>query len=150
MIDTGSQIIRLRLTSTPESRSTEAQLSEIELLSSLKLPITFRELWLTVGGASVNGYLVRGDYIERVATFWPAHRILDELNEGQDGRVVPFGDDYFGNWYYLQGENDESVTVRLVDWDKDTTTTVATSFEEFVRSLRISSGEEFIGGAGSV
>jgi hypothetical protein len=124
------QIARLKLHS--RSSSSEAELKKIEELSGLALSSSFRELWSAVGecivGAKIRSGLQAG---QDVCEFWGAGKIIEKLNEDRLSRVVPFGEDIWGNWFFI----DETGSVKLVDWNANRVEPVSASLDQFLESL---------------
>lgn len=124
------QITRLKLRAS--APSSHAELSEVEELSGLKLPAAFRELWSTVGGCIVGAKIVAGGQAgQNVTEFWDAHAIADKLKEERLPRVLPFAEDAWGNWFFI----DELGAVCLVDWNANRVEQVSPTFGEFLDSL---------------
>jgi hypothetical protein len=124
------QISRLRLRAGQPSN--ESDLSALERLSGLKLPAAFRELWLTVGGCVVAAKIRAGNQVgQDVAEFWEAGAIIDKLREDRLPRVLPFGEDAWGNWFFI----DELGAIGLVDWNANRVEPVSQSFDSFLDSL---------------
>lgn len=124
------QIARLKL--RPGVPSSDSELSEVEELSGLTLPAPFRELWSSVGGCIVGAKILIGRQAgQNVAEFWDAGAIVEKLKEDRLPRVLPFGEDAWGNWFFL----DEGGAVRLADWNANGVELVSPTFEEFLNEL---------------
>jgi hypothetical protein len=123
-----------RLSLQGMSPSSHEQLEEIEERSGLTLPSSFRKLWSMVGGCTVSAKIRSGTQAgQDVREFWDAATIIDKLSEDRLPRVLPFGEDSWGNWFFV----DEKGFVRLVDWNKEQVELVSASFDEFLDSVEL-------------
>jgi hypothetical protein len=124
------QIARLKLRMGRPSE--QADLARMEALSGLQLPVAFRELWSAVGGCVVAAKIRLGSQAgQDVAEFWEAGAIIDKLNDDRLPRVLPFGEDAWGNWFFI----DERGAVGLVDWNANRVEPVTQSFDDFLNLL---------------
>lgn len=122
--------------------STPAELHLIEKRANLRLPESFRKLWLSVGGCKVVAKITCGRLEgEYVSCFLNAQEILKKLdedyrtNETSMGHVVPFANDFFGNTFFLRGVSGVADEVLIADWNNQTIKLAADCFDEFLGSL---------------
>lgn len=124
------QIVRLKLQA--DAQGGDAELSEMEELSGLTLPAPFRELWPAIGGGIVAAKILVGSQAgQNVAEFWNARMIVERLKEDRLPRVLPFAEDAWGNWFFI----DEIGAVRLVDWNENRVEQISPTFEDFLNTL---------------
>jgi hypothetical protein len=128
-------IARLKLQRDATGSSMQ-ELEDLEKLSGLSLPPSFRELWSLVGGCTIGAKIRSGPQVgQDVCEFWDAQTIVEKLTEDRLPRVVPFGEDIWGNWFFV----DSSGSVKLIDWTKNRIESVSPTFEQFLDSLELPS-----------
>ncbi len=82
--------------------SSRQELEELEKLSGLSLPSSFRELWSATGGCTVGAKIRSGTQAgQDVCEFWDAQTIIEKLSEDRLPGVLPFGEDIWGNWFFV-------------------------------------------------
>lgn len=124
-----------------QTPATPDELDMIERKSGCKLPESFRELWLSIGGTDLNLRISKGPMKDKyVASFYHVQQILQILEDDLEKpfptlpQVMPFGDDFMGNTFFINC-TEYAGPVLVSDISNQKAYIVAESFDEFLEFL---------------